>query len=137
MSAAFQPLRWAPSTVLAGQPRTDRGRFAHSYGEETDVHDVHPQPAGRLGLRGGALDEQDNRLLDKFPLDGVSPAPRSAPQIEVPSSIDANGILNVSTQDRYTEKGDAHHQRVSAHWLPLRDTAMDACSKEDLQVFTA
>ena len=41
----------------------------------------------------------DNRLLDRFNLDGLPPAPRGVPQIEVSFDIDANGILNVSAKD--------------------------------------
>merc|ERR1719240_1149514 len=48
---------------------------------------------------------KDNNLLGKFHLDGIPPAPRGVPQIEVTFDIDANGILNVSAQDKSTEKG--------------------------------
>ena len=41
----------------------------------------------------------DNRLLDQFNLDGIPPAPRGVPQIEVAFDIDVNGILNVSAKD--------------------------------------
>ena len=41
----------------------------------------------------------DNRLLDQFNLEGIQPAPRGMPQIEVKFDIDANGILNVSAKD--------------------------------------
>merc|ERR1711953_1090944 len=43
---------------------------------------------------------KDNNLLGKFHLDGIPPAPRGVPQIEVTFDIDANGILNVSAQDK-------------------------------------
>jgi molecular chaperone DnaK len=46
----------------------------------------------------------DNRLLDQFNLDGLPPAPRGMPQIEVTFDIDANGILNVSAKDKATSK---------------------------------
>merc|ERR1719421_1359938 len=45
---------------------------------------------------------KDNNLLGKFHLDGIPPAPRGVPQIEVTFDIDANGILNVSAQDKST-----------------------------------
>ncbi|MBK9383428.1 MAG: molecular chaperone DnaK [Planctomycetes bacterium] len=45
-----------------------------------------------------------NRTLGKFVLDGIPPAPRGVPQIEVSFDIDANGILNVSAKDRGTSK---------------------------------
>jgi molecular chaperone DnaK len=44
----------------------------------------------------------DNKSLGKFVLDGIPPAPRGVPQIEVTFDIDANGILNVSAQDKAT-----------------------------------
>ena len=46
----------------------------------------------------------DNRTLGRFHLDGIPPAPRGIPQIEVTFDIDANGILNVVAQDRATSK---------------------------------
>ena len=47
---------------------------------------------------------KDNNLLGKFELTGIPPAPRGVPQIEVTFDIDANGILNVSAQDKSTGK---------------------------------
>merc|ERR1712093_65177 len=49
---------------------------------------------------------KDNNLLGKFQLDGIPPAPRGVPQIEVTFDIDANGILNVSAQDKSTGKAN-------------------------------
>jgi molecular chaperone DnaK len=46
----------------------------------------------------------DNRTLGRFHLEGIPPAPRGVPQIEVTFEIDANGILNVSAKDRATNK---------------------------------
>ena len=46
----------------------------------------------------------DNRTLGRFHLDGIPPAPRGTPQVEVTFDIDANGILNVSAQDKGTNK---------------------------------
>ena len=46
----------------------------------------------------------DNRLLGKFGLEGIPPAPRGVPQIEVTFDIDANGIVNVSARDKATGK---------------------------------
>jgi molecular chaperone DnaK len=46
----------------------------------------------------------DNRLLDEFTLDGIKPAPRGVPQIEVKFDIDVNGILSVSARDKATGK---------------------------------
>ena len=47
---------------------------------------------------------RDNKLLGNFNLDGIPPAPRGVPQIEVTFDIDANGILNVSAKDKGTGK---------------------------------
>merc|ERR1719401_2518440 len=47
---------------------------------------------------------KDNNLLGKFHLDGIPPAPRGVPQIEVTFDVDANGILNVSAQDKASGK---------------------------------
>merc|ERR1711876_43984 len=47
---------------------------------------------------------KDNNLLGKFELSGIPPAPRGVPQIEVTFDVDANGILNVSAQDKSTGK---------------------------------
>jgi len=49
---------------------------------------------------------RDNNLLGKFELSGIPPAPRGVPQIEVTFDIDANGILNVSAEDKSTGKKD-------------------------------
>jgi molecular chaperone DnaK len=46
----------------------------------------------------------DNKSLGRFILDGIPPAPRGIPQIEVTFDIDANGILNVSAQDKATSR---------------------------------
>ncbi|GGE16203.1 chaperone protein DnaK [Aureimonas endophytica] len=47
---------------------------------------------------------QDNKLLGRFNLEGIPPAPRGVPQIEVTFDIDANGIVNVSAKDKGTNK---------------------------------
>ncbi|KAJ8303095.1 hypothetical protein KUTeg_019491 [Tegillarca granosa] len=49
---------------------------------------------------------KDNNLLGRFELDGIPPAPRGVPQIEVTFDIDANGILNVSAMDKSTQKSN-------------------------------
>ena len=52
----------------------------------------------------------DNRTLDKFMLDGIPPAPRGTPQIEVEFDIDSNGILHVQAKDKAT--GKEHKVRI-------------------------
>jgi molecular chaperone DnaK len=55
-------------------------------------------------LQGERPMARDNRTLGTFRLDGIPPAPRGTPQIDVTFDIDANGILNVSAKDRGTGK---------------------------------
>jgi len=55
-------------------------------------------------LQGERPMAQDNKTLGRFLLDGIPPAPRGLPQIEVSFDIDANGILNVSAKDKATNK---------------------------------
>ena len=63
----------------------------------------------------------DNKTLGRFILDGIPPAPRGVPQIEVTFDIDANGILDVKARDRATGR----EQQV-------RITASSMLSKEDV-----
>jgi len=55
-------------------------------------------------LQGERTMATDNRTLGQFKLDGIAPAPRGTPQIEVTFDIDANGIVNVSAMDKATGK---------------------------------
>lgn len=55
-------------------------------------------------LQGERAMAADNKSIGKFHLDGIPPAPRGVPQIEVTFDIDANGILNVSAKDKATGK---------------------------------
>jgi molecular chaperone DnaK len=55
-------------------------------------------------LQGEREMARDNRTLGRFHLEGIPPAPRGIPQIEVTYDIDANGILNVSAKDKGTGK---------------------------------
>ncbi len=55
-------------------------------------------------LQGERPMASDNRTLGKFHLDGIPPAPRGVPQVEVTFDIDANGILNVKAKDKATSK---------------------------------
>ncbi len=58
------------------------------------------QPAVTISVFQGEREmAKDNRLLNQFNLEGIPPAPRGMPQIEVKFDIDANGILNVSAKD--------------------------------------
>jgi molecular chaperone DnaK len=55
-------------------------------------------------LQGEREFAKDNRLLGRFDLTGIPPAPRGVPQIEVTFNIDVNGILNVQAKDKGTGK---------------------------------
>jgi molecular chaperone DnaK len=64
----------------------------------------------------------DNRTLGRFHLDGIPPAPRGVPQIEVTFDIDANGILHVSAKDKGTNKEQS-----------IRITSSSGLSKEEVE----
>lgn len=63
-------------------------------------------------LQGERTMAADNKSLGKFSLDGIPPAPRGLPQIEVTFDIDANGILKVTAQDKAT--GRSQHITITA-----------------------
>jgi len=65
---------------------------------------------------------RDNRTLGKFHLDGIPPAPRGVPQIEVTFDIDANGIVNVQAKD----KGTGKEQKITI-------TATSGLSKDEVE----
>jgi molecular chaperone DnaK len=73
-------------------------------------------------LQGERKFAKDNRSLGTFKLDGIPPAPRGTPQIEVTFDIDANGILNVSAKDKATSK----EQKITI-------TASSGLSKEEAE----
>jgi molecular chaperone DnaK len=73
-------------------------------------------------LQGERPMADDNRTLGRFMLDGILPAPRGIPQIEVTFDIDANGILNVKAHD----KGTGREQKITI-------TASSGLSKEEVQ----
>jgi L1 cell adhesion molecule like protein len=71
---------------------------------------------------------KDNNLLGKFHLDGIPPAPRGVPQIEVTFDIDAPGILNVSAQDQST--GTAHPITITNEKGRLSQAEIDRMVQE-------
>merc|ERR1711966_307451 len=68
---------------------------------------------------------RDNNLLGKFELSGIPPAPRGAPQINVCFDIDANGILNVSAEDKSTGQKNKIEAKIdeTIAWLDGNQTA--------------
>jgi molecular chaperone DnaK len=73
-------------------------------------------------LQGEREMARDNRTLGRFHLDGIPPAPRGMPQVEVTFDLDANGILNVKAQ----EKGTGREQSVTI-------TASSTLGKEEVE----
>ncbi|MDF2438313.1 MAG: chaperone protein DnaK [Bacteroidota bacterium] len=73
-------------------------------------------------LQGERPMAKDNRTIGQFNLDGIPPAPRGVPQIEVTFDIDANGIIHVSSKDKATGKSQQ-----------IRIEAGSGLSKEDIE----
>jgi molecular chaperone DnaK len=73
-------------------------------------------------LQGERPMASDNRTLGRFNLDGIPPAPRGVPQVEVSCDIDANGILHVSAKDRGTGKEQS-----------IRITSSSGLSKDEVE----
>jgi len=76
-------------------------------------------------LQGERPMAADNKSLGKFILDGIPPAPRGIPQIEVTFDIDANGILNVTAKDKATGKAQS-----------VKITGSTGLSKEEIERMT-
>ena len=73
-------------------------------------------------LQGERSMAADNRTLGRFHLDGIPPAPRGIPQIEVTFDIDANGIMHVSAKDKATNKEQS-----------IRITSSSGLSKDEIE----
>ena len=85
------------------------------------------QPSVELNvLQGERPMAKDNKSIGRFHLDGIPPAPRGVPQIEVIFDIDANGILSVTAKD----KGTGKEQKISI-------TASTGLSKEEIEKMKA
>lgn len=86
------------------------------------------QPAVTIKVYQGEREmAADNKLLGEFNLEGIAPAPRGLPQIEVTFDIDANGILHVSAKDKATGKENQITIKANSglsdadveEWLPM------------------
>src|SRR5574344_228820 len=85
------------------------------------------QPAVTINvLQGERPLARDNKKVGEFNLDGIMPAPRGVPQIEVTFDIDSNGILNVTAKDKATNK----EQHITI-------TASSGLSKDEIQKMKA
>jgi molecular chaperone DnaK len=81
------------------------------------------QPAVEIHVLQGERElARDNKSLGRFKLEGIAPAPRGLPQIEVTFDIDANGILNVTARDKATGR----EQKITI-------TASSGLSKEEVE----
>ena len=81
------------------------------------------QPSVEINVLQGERDmAAGNRSLGKFILDGIPPAPRGVPQIEVTFDIDANGVVHVSAKD----KGTGREQKITI-------TASSGLSKDEVE----
>ena len=81
------------------------------------------QPAVEVHVLQGERDlARDNKSLGRFRLEGIAPAPRGVPQIEVTFDIDANGILHVTARDKATGR----EQKITI-------TASSGLSKEEVE----
>jgi molecular chaperone DnaK len=73
-------------------------------------------------VQGERAMASDNKSLGRFILDGIPPAPRGVPQVEVTFDVDANGILNVKAKDKATNKEQS-----------IRIEASSGLSKEEIE----
>ncbi|MBO6587400.1 MAG: molecular chaperone DnaK [Gracilimonas sp.] len=92
MGGVMTPLIEANSTIPTSKSQT----FSTAADNQSSV-EIHV-------LQGERAKAQDNRTLGRFHLDGIPPAPRGVPQIEVSFDMDANGVLNIKAQDKGTGK---------------------------------
>ena len=76
---------------------TSKSQIFSTYSDNQPQVEIHV-------LQGEREMAEDNKSLGTFVLDGIAPAPRGVPQIEVTFNLDANGILNVSAKDKGTNK---------------------------------
>merc|ERR1712017_69507 len=98
------------------------------------------QPAVMIQVyEGERAMTKDNHLLGKFELNGIPPAPRGVPQIEVTFEIDANGVLQVSAEDQGTGKSEkititAEKGRLSEEEIERMVEEAEQFAEEDKKV---
>lgn len=89
-------------------------------------------------LQGERAKANDNRTLGRFHLDGIPPAPRGVPQVEVKFDIDSNGVLNVSAKDKGTGKEQSirieSSSGLSEEEIEKMKTSAEEHAEEDKQV---
>merc|ERR1712159_719340 len=98
------------------------------------------QPAVMIQVyEGERAMTKDNHILGKFELGGIPPAPRGVPQIEVTFEVDANGILQVSAEDKGTGKSEkititAEKGRLSEEEIERMIQEAEEFAEEDAKV---
>ena len=99
---------------------TSKSQVFSTYADNQPAVDVHV-------LQGERSMASDNKTLGRFVLDGIPPAPRGVPQIEITFDIDANGIVNVKALDKGTNKTQSVTITASSN---LSEADIDAAVKE-------
>lgn len=99
---------------------TSKSQIFSTYADNQPAVDVHV-------LQGERSMASGNKTLGKFILDGIAPAPRGIPQIEITFDIDANGIVNVKALDKGTNKSQSVTITASSN---LSDADIDRAVKE-------
>lgn len=99
---------------------TSKSQVFSTYSDNQPSVDVHV-------LQGERPMAGDNKTLGRFILDGIAPAPRGIPQIEITFDIDANGIVNVKAVDKGTNKSQSVTITASSN---LSDSDIDRAVKE-------
>ena len=113
-------------------PMIDRNTTIPTKNAQTFSTAADNQPAVDIVvLQGERSMSNDNKILGTFKLDGIAPAPRGTPQIEVTFDIDANGILNVTAKDQGTGKD----QKITISGSSSMDEAEVERLKEEAEKF--
>lgn len=126
MGGVMTPLIEANSTIPTSKSQT----FSTAADNQSSV-EIHV-------LQGERAQAKDNRTLGRFHLDGIPPAPRGVPQIEVTFDIDANGVLNITAQDKGTGKEQSirieSSSGLSEEEIEKMKTAAEEHAEEDKKI---